>query len=149
MRPHVPSDFVWGASTNSTVAQPLADAVAKAVGQVRSRAGLATAGSVQQGRLKLASKPVISCVQCQHDFRCSGQMRIEHFEGSELVDPGEFASALRTSAEEFATTIGLGRDAPRHRELIQPATAQRRLRKLIEVLDKVAPRLGSELLAFA
>ena len=74
-------------------------------------------------------------------------MQIEQFEEAGCIDPWKIAAVLRTSADEIAMTAGLGRAAPQRRELIQPVRAQRRLRELIEVLDKVEPRFGSELMA--
>ncbi|MDE0697194.1 MAG: hypothetical protein OXH76_15345 [Boseongicola sp.] len=74
-------------------------------------------------------------------------MQIEQFEEAGCIDPWKIAAVLRASADEIAMTAGLGRDAPQRRELIQPVRAQRRLRELIEVLDKVEPRFGSGLMA--
>ncbi|MDE0211512.1 MAG: MbcA/ParS/Xre antitoxin family protein [Boseongicola sp.] len=46
-------------------------------------------------------------------------------------------------------TVGLGKDALQRRRRIQSSKTQRRLRELIEVLNKVEPRFGSELMAYA
>jgi len=46
-------------------------------------------------------------------------------------------------------TVGLGKDALQRRTRIQSNKTQRRLRELVEVLNKVEPRFGSALLAYA
>ena len=73
---------------------------------------------------------------------------------SKLAEAGQFepkriASVLRTSAAEIAMTVGLGKDALQRRKRIESAKTQRRLRELVEVLNKVEPRFGSELMAYA
>jgi uncharacterized protein (DUF2384 family) len=64
-------------------------------------------------------------------------------------EPRKMAAALRTSAEEIATTVGLGKDAVQRRSRVHSDKTQRRLRELAEVLNKVTPRFGSELMAYA
>ncbi len=46
-------------------------------------------------------------------------------------------------------TVGLSKDALQRRTRIQSNKTQRRLRELVEVLNKVEPRFGSALLAYA
>lgn len=46
-------------------------------------------------------------------------------------------------------TVGLGKDALQRRARINSDKTQRRLRELVEVLNKVEPRFGSELMAYA
>ncbi len=46
-------------------------------------------------------------------------------------------------------TVGLGKDALQRRTRINSDKTQRRLRELVEVLNKVEPRFGSELIAYA
>lgn len=79
---------------------------------------------------------------------------VEEMVLARLVEAGHFelhklAAALRTSAEEIAASVGLGKDAVQRRSAVQSHKAQRRLRELAEVLNKVAPRFGSELMAYA
>ena len=63
--------------------------------------------------------------------------------------PGAIAKALRTSSEDVARSVGLGRDAVQRRDRVRSDRTQRRLREMVEVLNKVEPRFGSELLAYA
>lgn len=76
-------------------------------------------------------------------------MQISQFAEAGCFEPRKIAAVLRTSAEEIALTVGLGKDALQRRRRIQSSKTQRRLRELIEVLNKVEPRFGSELMAYA
>jgi len=76
-------------------------------------------------------------------------MHIANFAESGRFEPRKIATALRTSAEEIAMTVGLGKDALERRTRIDSDMTQRRLRELIEVLNKIEPRFGSELMAYA
>ena len=76
-------------------------------------------------------------------------MRVAQFTEDGLFEPGKIAAILRTSLEEVALTVGLGKDALQQRTRIQSDKTQRRLRELVEVLNKVQPRFGSELAAYA
>lgn len=76
-------------------------------------------------------------------------MQITHVSEAGLFEPRKIATLLRTSSEEVAQTVGLGKDALQRRVRIQSDKTQRRLRELVEVLNKVHPRFGSELLAYA
>lgn len=76
-------------------------------------------------------------------------MHITNFTESGQFEPRKIAAALRTSAEEIALTVGLGKDALQRRARINSDKTQRRLRELVEVLNKVEPRFGSELMAYA
>ena len=64
-------------------------------------------------------------------------------------EPRKIATALRTSTDEIAMTVGLGKDALQRRTRINSDKTQRRLRELVEVLNKVEPRFGSALMAYA
>lgn len=46
-------------------------------------------------------------------------------------------------------TVSLGKDDLQRRTRIQSDKTQRRLRELVEMLNKVEPRFGSELMAYA
>ncbi len=63
--------------------------------------------------------------------------------------PGKIAAALRTTSEEVARTVGLGRDAVQRRDRVRSDRTQRRLREMIEIINKVEPRFGSSLIAYA
>lgn len=76
-------------------------------------------------------------------------MVLTHFAEGGQFEPRKMAAALRTSAEEIALTVGLGKDALQRRSRVTSDKTQRRLRELAEVLNKVAPRFGSELMAYA
>ena len=70
------------------------------------------------------------------------------------VEQGEFAprkmiEVLRTTTDELARSLGLGKDAIQRKDRIASARTQRRLRQMAEVLSKVEPRFGSPLLAYA
>lgn len=76
-------------------------------------------------------------------------MPIAQFAEGGMFKPKKIASVLRTSAEEVAMTVGLGKDALQRQTRIQSDKTQRRLRELVEVLNKVQPRFGSDLMAYA
>ena len=63
--------------------------------------------------------------------------------------PKKIAAALRTTSEEVARSVGLGKDAVQRKDRIGSDRTQRRLRNMVEILNKVEPRFGSALLAYA
>lgn len=63
--------------------------------------------------------------------------------------PRKIAEALRTTSEEVARTAGLGRDAVQRKDRVRSDKTQRRLREMVEVINKVEPRFGSTLMAYA
>ena len=63
--------------------------------------------------------------------------------------PRKIAEALRTTSAEVARTAGLGRDAVQRRDRVRSDKTQRRLREMVEILNKVEPRFGSALMAYA
>ena len=63
--------------------------------------------------------------------------------------PQKIARELRTTSEDVAHSAGLGRDAVQRKERVRSDKTQRRLREMIEILNKVAPRFGSIPLAYA
>jgi len=71
---------------------------------------------------------------------------IEHGEEG-LFAPRKIALALRTTSEELARSVGLGRDAMQRKERVRSDRTQRRLRELVEILNIVEPRFGSALMA--
>ncbi len=76
-------------------------------------------------------------------------MHITNFAEGGLFEPRKIAAVLRTSAEEVAMSVGLSKDALQRRTRIRSDKTQRRLRELVEILNKVEPRFGSELMAYA
>lgn len=63
--------------------------------------------------------------------------------------PKKFAELFRTTTEDIAHSVGLGRDAVQRAVRINSDKTQTRLRELAEVIAKVEPRFGSELVAYA
>jgi hypothetical protein len=57
--------------------------------------------------------------------------------------------AIRTTSDELARSLGLGKDAIQRKDRIASDRTQRRIRQMVEVLNKVEPRFGSALLAYA
>lgn len=66
-----------------------------------------------------------------------------------LFAPQKIAEAFHTTSMEIARTAGLGKDAVQRKERIRSDKTQRRLREMIEIVNKVEPRFGSALMAFA
>jgi uncharacterized protein (DUF2384 family) len=62
--------------------------------------------------------------------------------------PRKIADAFRTTSEEVARTAGLGKDAVQRKDRVRSDT-QRRLREMVEVINKIEPRFGSTLMAYA
>jgi len=63
--------------------------------------------------------------------------------------PRKIAEAFRTTSEEIARTAGLGKDAVQRQDRVRSDRTQRRLREMIEIINKVEPRFGSALMAYA
>ena len=76
-------------------------------------------------------------------------MDLAQFAENGFFAPKKIAEALRTTSEEVARTAGLGRDAVQRKERIRSDKTQRRLREMIEIINKVEPRFGSALMAYA
>ena len=66
-----------------------------------------------------------------------------------MFAPKKIAVTLRTTSEEVARTVGLGKDAIQRKDRVRSDRTQRRLREMIEILNKVEPRFGSSLVAYA
>ena len=66
-----------------------------------------------------------------------------------LFAPVKIAHVFRTTSEEVARSAGLGRDAVQRKDRVHSDKTQRRLREMIEIINKVEPRFGSALMAFA
>ncbi|WP_421522282.1 antitoxin Xre/MbcA/ParS toxin-binding domain-containing protein [Ochrobactrum quorumnocens] len=76
-------------------------------------------------------------------------MGLAQYSDNGLFAPRKIADALRTTSDEVARSAGLGRDAVQRKDRVQSDKTQRRLREMVEVLNKVEPRFGSALMAYA
>jgi uncharacterized protein (DUF2384 family) len=76
-------------------------------------------------------------------------MSLTQYADDGLFAPGKIATAFRTTSEEVARSAGLGRDAVQRKDRVRSDKTQRRLRELVEVINKVRPRFGSDLMAYA
>ena len=76
-------------------------------------------------------------------------MALSQYADNGIFSPRKIAYAFRTTSEEIAQTVGLGRDAIQRKERIRSDRTQRRLREMVEIVNKVEPRFGSALVAYA
>ncbi|MFA1671674.1 hypothetical protein ACDY97_02325 [Rhizobium mongolense] len=76
-------------------------------------------------------------------------MGLAQYVDNGLFAPRKIADAFLTTREEIARTAGLGKDATQRKDRIRSVKTQRRLRQMIEVVNKVEPRFGSALMAYA
>ncbi len=76
-------------------------------------------------------------------------MTFSRFEDDGPLTLHKIAELLRTSSEEVADLAGLGMDAIRRKEQLSSDKTQYRLREMAEILNKVALRFGSLLMAYA
>ncbi|MTH79456.1 antitoxin Xre/MbcA/ParS toxin-binding domain-containing protein [Paracoccus aestuariivivens] len=76
-------------------------------------------------------------------------MQLENFAKAGQFAPDRIAEVLRTTRDEVARTVGLGRDAVMRPNRIASAKTQKRLREMVEILNRVEPRFGSSLIAYA
>ena len=76
-------------------------------------------------------------------------MAIQNYADNGAFAPRKIVDALRTTSDELARSLGLGKDAIQRKDRIASDRTQRRLRQMVEVLNKVEPRFGSALLAYA
>ncbi|TPJ31496.1 antitoxin Xre/MbcA/ParS toxin-binding domain-containing protein [Mesorhizobium sp. B2-7-2] len=76
-------------------------------------------------------------------------MGLARYADNGLFAPKKIAEAFRTTSEEIARTAGLGKDAIQRRERVRSDKTQRRLREMVEIVNKVEPRFGSALMAYA
>lgn len=66
-----------------------------------------------------------------------------------LFAPRKIADVFRTTSEEVARSAGLGKDAVQRKDRVRSDRTQRRLREMVEIVNKVEPRFGSALMAYA
>lgn len=76
-------------------------------------------------------------------------MSLARYADKGLFAPGKIASAFLTTTEEVARSVGLGRDAIQRKDRVRSDRTQRRLREMVEIINKVEPRFGSALMAYA
>ena len=76
-------------------------------------------------------------------------MTLAQYAEGGLFAPRKIADVLRTSSDDVARTLGLGRDALQRKDRVGSDKTQRRLREMIDLLNKVEPRFGSALIAYA
>ena len=76
-------------------------------------------------------------------------MGLAQYADDGLFAPRKIASALRTTSEDVARTAGLGRDAVQRKDRVRSDKTQRRLREMVEIINKAEPRFGSALMAYA
>lgn len=76
-------------------------------------------------------------------------MALAQYADDGIFAPRKIADVFRTTSEEIARTAGLGRDAIQRKERIRSDRTQRRLREMVEIVNKVEPRFGSALIAYA
>ena len=76
-------------------------------------------------------------------------MTLSRYAENGIFTPARIAGALRTTRDEIAQTAGLGRDAILRKERIASQKTQKRLREMVEILNKIEPRFGSDLIAYA
>jgi hypothetical protein len=76
-------------------------------------------------------------------------MGLAQYSDNGVFAPRKIAEALRTTSDEIARTIGLGKDAIQRKGRLRSDKTQRRLREMIEIINKVEPRFGSGLIAYA
>jgi hypothetical protein len=76
-------------------------------------------------------------------------MGLVQYSDNGFFAPRKIAEALRTTSEEVARTAGLGKDAVQRKDRVRSDKTQRRLREMVEIVNKVEPRLGSALMAYA
>lgn len=76
-------------------------------------------------------------------------MALDQFTDGGFFAPRKIAEVLRTTSEEIARTAGLGKDAVQRKDRALSPKTQQRLREMIEVINKVEPRFGSSLIAYA
>ncbi len=76
-------------------------------------------------------------------------MALTQYADAGYFAPRKMADAFRTTSEDIARSAGLGKDAVQRQERVRSDKTQRRLREMAEILNKVEPRFGSALMAYA
>jgi hypothetical protein len=76
-------------------------------------------------------------------------MGLAQYADNGLFAPTKIADAFMTTKDEVARSAGLGRDAVLRVDRLRSDKTQRRLREMVEIVNKVEPRFGSALMAYA
>lgn len=76
-------------------------------------------------------------------------MGLTQYADNGFFAPRKIAQAFRTTSEEIARTAGLGKDAVQRKDRVTSDKTQRRLREMVEIVNKAEPRFGSALMAYA
>lgn len=76
-------------------------------------------------------------------------MGLAQYADDGIFAPRRIAKTLRTTSEEIARTAGLGRDAIQRKDRVRSDKTQRRLREMVEIINKVEPRFVSALMDYA
>ena len=76
-------------------------------------------------------------------------MTLAQFAQDGLFAPRKIADAFRTTSDDVARSVGLGKDAVQRKDRVRSDKTQRKLREMVEVINKVEPRFGSALMAYA
>ncbi|WP_119392423.1 MbcA/ParS/Xre antitoxin family protein [Taklimakanibacter lacteus] len=76
-------------------------------------------------------------------------MSLAQYADNGIFAPRKIAQVFRTTSEEVARTAGLGKDAVQRQDRVRSDKTQRRLREMVEIVNKVESRFGSALVAYA
>ena len=95
--------------------------------------------------------PLVLTLYCVKIFGMnrSNIMGLAAYSDHGLFAPNKIAKAFRTTSEEIARTVGLGKDAVQRKDRVRSDKTQRRLREMVEIVNKVESRFGSALMAYA
>lgn len=77
------------------------------------------------------------------------QVTLAQYSDGGVFAPRKIAEALHTTSGDVAWVIGLGKDAIQRKDRVVSDKTQRRLRELVEVINRVEPRFGSPTMAYA
>jgi uncharacterized protein (DUF2384 family) len=80
---------------------------------------------------------------------CGDRMNLAQYSDHGMFAPNKIANVFRTTSAEIARTVGLGKDAIQRKDRVRSDKTQRRLREMVEIVNKVEPRFGSALMAYA
>lgn len=76
-------------------------------------------------------------------------MGLAQFADNGMFSARKIAETLHTTSEDIARAAGLGKDAVQRKDRVQSDRTQRRLREVVEIINKVESRFGSALMAYA
>jgi uncharacterized protein (DUF2384 family) len=95
--------------------------------------------------------PIIMTLYCVINIGngCGDRMNLAQYSDHGMFAPNKIANVFRTTSAEIARTVGLGKDAIQRKDRVRSDKTQRRLREMVEIVNKVEPRFGSALMAYA